>query len=110
MKKIDLLTTEDLDDRFEGLKKELRAWGAMLSEGGAAPGMPGWLPLKKLAAYFGMSPKQAGRYLASAQSDGAITAFRPTDCNGTSGHMLYSVADFEAYLKRGGLAMERGVS
>ena len=59
-----------------------------------------WLPRRKLAERFGMSPRTADVYIASAITEGRLQTFRPTDASGTSGHPLYHVADFEAYIRR----------
>ena len=59
-----------------------------------------WLPRRKLAERFGMSPRTADVYIASAITEGRLQTFRPTDASGTSGHPLYHVGDFEAYIRR----------
>ena len=59
-----------------------------------------WLPRRKLAERFGMSPRTADIYIASAITEGRLKNFRPTDASGTAGHPLYHVADFEAYISR----------
>lgn len=59
-----------------------------------------WLPRRKLAERFGMSPRTADLYIASAITEGRLQTFRPTDAGGNTGHPLYHVGDFEAYIRR----------
>ena len=99
---LEILSKNDLDTHMSGLREELKKIAALFSDRETDAAAPRWLPLAKLAAYFGMSRRHAARYVASAISEHALTAFRPTDCNGTEGHLLYHVEEFERYLRRRG--------
>ena len=59
-----------------------------------------WLPRKKLATRFGLSPRQADLYIASAVTAGKLSHFKPADLSGRRGHTLYKVSEFEAYIRR----------
>ncbi len=82
----------DLTVRVEQLTQALET---TLTGAGAV-----WLPRRKLADRFGMSPRTADVYIASAITEGRLQSFRPTDASGNAGHPLYNVADFEAYIRR----------
>lgn len=59
--------------------------------------VPAFLPLKKLAAHFGIGRSLAARYVASAISCGRLEVLRP-NLNGVKGNPLYSVTDFKLFL------------
>lgn len=58
---------------------------------------PAFLPLSKLARFFGISRSLAGRYVAAAISAGRLEHLSPV-LNGVKGNHLYSVRDFKNYL------------
>jgi hypothetical protein len=58
---------------------------------------PAFLPLSKLARFFGISRSLAGRYVAAAISEGRLEHLSPV-LNGTKGNPLYSVHDFKLFL------------
>lgn len=75
---------------------ELRALLERLAEPADAQD-PVYLPLSKLARYFGISRSLAGRYVAAAISAGRLEHLSPV-LNGVKGNHLYSVRDFKKYL------------
>ncbi len=73
--------------------------------GGTASTEPEYLPLRKLAARYGMSPQNARLYTAAAVSAGQLRVIRPLCADGvTHGNTLYHVEDFRAWLAREGAA------
>lgn len=74
---------------------ELRELVVRLSE--TTTNVPAFLPLKKLAAHFGIGQTLAKRYVSSAISCGRLEVLRPS-LNGVKGNPLYSVSDFKLYL------------
>lgn len=59
---------------------------------------PAFLPMSKLARYFGISRSLAIRYVAAAVSAGRLEFLSP-EVNGTKGNTLYSVHDFKLFLE-----------
>lgn len=57
-----------------------------------------FLPLGKLATFFGINRKLARTLAADASSAGRLQILRPQLSNGTKCNPLYSVADFKSYL------------
>lgn len=89
---------EEIRAEFSALRRELTP-----PADPAESTPPEWLPLRHIAARYGMSLRSALRYIASAQSAGAIRHFQPADLNGTPGHTLYNLIDFHRYITRNGI-------
>lgn len=89
---------EEIRSEFAALRRELTP-----PSDPAETTPPEWLPLRHIAARYGMSIRSAMRYIASAQSAGAIRHFQPADINGAPGHTLYHLLDFHRYITRNGI-------
>lgn len=94
-----LCEAKPIEERIDRLATLVERLADTLDATGGAE-QPEWLPRRKLAARFGMSPRSADVYIASAISSGKLSHFQPADMLGKRGHTLYRVADFEAYLRR----------
>lgn len=96
---ITLIPASPVEEKLDALTRQVeqltQALETTLTGAGAV-----WLPRRKLAERFGMSVRSAGLYIASAITEGKLQYFKPADCCGNTGHTLYHVGDFEAYIRR----------
>lgn len=99
MTSIALIPAAPVEEKLDALTRQVeqltQALETTITGAGAV-----WLPRRRLAERFGMSPRSATIYIASAITEGRLRNFRPTDASGNAGHPLYHVADFEAYISR----------
>lgn len=99
MSSISLVESQPITDRLDRLSTLVERLAEALDQ--TATGTEAeWLPRKKIAARFGLSPRQADLYLASAVTAGKLAHFKPADLSGRRGHTLYRVSEFEAYIRR----------
>lgn len=93
---------EEIRSEFAALRRELTP-----PSDPAETTPPEWLPISKLAARYGLSTTATARYIACAQSAGALRSFRPTDLHGTPGNPLYNLSDYHRYISRSGITTAR---
>lgn len=99
MSSISLVESQPITERIDRLSTLVERLAETLDQ--TATGTEAeWLPRKKIAVRFGLSPRQADLYLASAVTDGKLSHFKPADLSGRRGHTLYRVSEFEAYIRR----------
>lgn len=99
MSSIALVESQPITERIDRLSTLVERLAETLDQ--TATGTEAeWLPRKKIAARFGLSPRQADLYLASAVTAGKLAHFKPADLSGRRGHTLYKVSEFEAYIRR----------
>ena len=109
MKTLQLLDASTVLPALTALREELTALRRELTppDDPAETTPPEWLPVRKIAARYGLGLRTAARYIASAQSAGALRYFHPTDINGAPGHPLYHLSDFHRYITRNGIHTEK---
>jgi hypothetical protein len=96
---MNLVPSEPLEKKLETLASELSALRVALEHTGDG-NRPEWLPRRKLATMFGMSPRSADMYIAAAISSAALRTIKPRALGSATGHMLYNVRDFETFISR----------
>ena len=94
-----LVPAEPLEQKLDTLSNEIAALRQALENTGDG-NRPEWLPRRKLAAMFGMSPRSADMYIAAAVSSNALRTIKPRALGTATGHMLYNVRDFENFIAR----------
>lgn len=96
---LQLIPADAVLEKIADLSAQVRTLSTSL-ENYDATSRPQWLPRRKLAALFGMSPRSADMYIASGISANALRVIRPRDISGKTGHPIYNVADFEKFISR----------